>query len=271
MKNQKVLFFDIDGTLLSEQTGEIPGSARAALEEARSMGHMIFINSGRTYCNLADIRREIDADGYLCGCGTHVVAGGQVIYHYSLPQELGHRLKRDIEECGLDGVLEGAERCYMRREESRFPLMEELRRDLSAAGILARHTWDDNSYQYDKCYLASDNRSRCEELFGRMETYMDIIDRGDGFYECVPKGHSKATAIEQVLKHYDVPLEAAYVFGDSSNDLSMFEYAANCVVMGDHSPVLDPYATFVTRRVEEDGIAYAMEQLGIISSGSVLS
>ena len=42
---------------------------------------------------------------------------------------------------------------------------------------------------------------------------------------------SKATAIERVLEYYGLPLEAAYVFGDSSNDLAMFEYASNCVVM----------------------------------------
>ncbi len=268
MKNQKVLFFDVDGTLLSEKTGEIPESAKAALQEARSNGHLIFINSGRTYCNLAGIRNEIDADGYLCGCGTHVVAGDQVIYRYSLPKEAGSRMKQDIVECGLDGVLEGAEGCYMRGEESRFPQVEELRRDLGAAGILSSRTWDDGGFEFDKCFLASDSDSSCGELFERMEAYMDVIDRGDGYYECVPKGHSKATAIELVLKHYDIPLESAYVFGDSSNDLSMFEYAGNCVVMGEHSPVLDPYATFVTRSVEEDGIAYAMEQLGIIRGAS---
>ena len=268
MNNQKVLFFDVDGTLLSEQTGEIPDSARAALKEARSNGHLIFINSGRTYCNLADIRREFDVDGYLCGCGTHVVAGDQVIYRYSLPHEAGRGMKQDIVECGLDGVLEGAEGCYMRRGESRFPQVEQLRRDLAAAGVLSPCTWDEDNYEFDKCFLVSDSSSDCGELFNRMKAYMDIIDRGDGFYECVPRGHSKATAIEQVLKHYDIPLENAYVFGDSSNDLSMFEYASNCVVMGDHSPVLDPYATFVTKRVEEDGIAYAMEQLGIIGGRS---
>lgn len=264
MKNRKVLFFDVDGTLLSEKTGEIPGSAKAALKEARSNGHLVFINSGRTYCNLLDIRNEIGADGYLCGCGTHVLAGDQVIYRYSIPPKAGSRMKQDILECGLDGVLEGAEGCYMRKEESRFPRVEKLRRGLGAKGVLSSCAWDDGGFQFDKCFLLSDSDSSCGEFLDRMEAFMEVIDHGDGSYECVPKGHSKATAIRQVLKHYDIPLENAYVFGDSSNDLSMFEYASNCVVMGDHSPVLDPHATFVTRSVEEDGIAYAMKQLGII-------
>ena len=34
--------------------------------------------------------------------------------------------------------------------------------------------------------------------------------------------------------------------------------------MGDHSALLEPYATFITKTVEDDGIAYAMKELGII-------
>ena len=93
---------------------------------------------------------------------------------------------------------------------------------------------------------------------------MEVIDRENGFYECIPRGHSKATAIDLVLKHCGIGIEDAYVFGDSSNDLSMFRYAENCVVMGGHSPVLEPYATFITKTVEDDGVAYAMKELGII-------
>lgn len=93
---------------------------------------------------------------------------------------------------------------------------------------------------------------------------IEVIDREKGFYECIPRGHSKATAIDLVLKHYGISKEDAYVFGDSSNDLSMFQYAVNCIAMGDHSPVLEPYISFVTKTVEDDGIAYAMKELGII-------
>lgn len=54
------------------------------------------------------------------------------------------------------------------------------------------------------------------------------------------------------------------MFGDSGNDLAMFRYASNCILMGKHDEILEPYATFETKEVEEDGIAYAMKELGII-------
>ena len=46
---RKALFFDIDGTLLSEVTHTVPESAKLALKKAREKGHLVFINSGRTY------------------------------------------------------------------------------------------------------------------------------------------------------------------------------------------------------------------------------
>ena len=51
---KSVLFFDIDGTLLSEKTGKIPESAVQALHEAQRQGHMLFINTGRTKCSVPD-------------------------------------------------------------------------------------------------------------------------------------------------------------------------------------------------------------------------
>lgn len=43
----KALFFDIDGTLVSFKTHEIPVSTVAALEQAHDSGVKIFISTGR--------------------------------------------------------------------------------------------------------------------------------------------------------------------------------------------------------------------------------
>ena len=93
---------------------------------------------------------------------------------------------------------------------------------------------------------------------------MDLIDRQNGFFEVVPKGFSKASGIAYILEHMNIPMENAYVFGDSNNDLPMFQYVKHAVAMGVHSNVLEPYAEFVTKTVEEDGIAFAMKHYGLI-------
>ena len=57
--NRKLLFFDIDGTLLTPYPWAVPDSARQALKEARSNGHLIFINSGRTYAMTPSIIKDL--------------------------------------------------------------------------------------------------------------------------------------------------------------------------------------------------------------------
>lgn len=262
--SRKALFFDVDGTLLSEITHEVPQSAVQAIRKARKKGHLVFINSGRVICHIGPIRDLVEADGYLCGCGTYIVVEGEVLYSHRIPHERGVQLKKEILAHGFDGVLEGAESCYFRDEPSWIPEVERLRTMIAQAGNMSPWGWEEDCYEYDKCCILADESSDREGLFKVMEADMDVIDRGSDFYECVPKGHSKATAIAFVLKHYGIPLKEAYVFGDSTNDLSMFEYAENTILMGKHDKELEPYASFITKTVEEDGIAYAMEKLGLI-------
>ena len=50
----KALFFDIDGTLLSEITKEIPQSALDALKKTAEKGNLTFINTGRTWSELPE-------------------------------------------------------------------------------------------------------------------------------------------------------------------------------------------------------------------------
>ena len=63
----------------------------------------------------------------------------------------------------------------------------------------------------------------------------------------------------------DMMLTSSITFGDSTNDIAMFEHVPNAVLMGKHSPELEPYASFLTKNVEQDGIWYAMEKLGLLS------
>ena len=85
--NRKALFFDIDGTLLSEITRQVPESTKEALRIARSLGHLVFVNTGRSYGSLGPIKGMLEVDGWLCGCGTYVEAQGRELYHRAMPQE----------------------------------------------------------------------------------------------------------------------------------------------------------------------------------------
>ena len=48
---KKLLFFDIDGTLVDDD-GSIPASTIQAIASAQKAGHLTFINTGRTWGNV---------------------------------------------------------------------------------------------------------------------------------------------------------------------------------------------------------------------------
>ena len=116
--NRKLLFIDIDGTLLAGGIpGYIPDFTFEALKQAQANGHYIFINSGRTYGFMPEAIKEFPFDGYVCGCGTEVIFLGKTLYHYDLDEDLKHSLQSILEECKIQAVYEGRKSCYFQKTE----------------------------------------------------------------------------------------------------------------------------------------------------------
>ncbi len=259
-----VLFFDIDGTLLSERTGEIPDSAVEALEMARKAGHLLFINTGRTICSVPAEIRRLPFDGYLCGCGTSIIYRDEVLFENSLSESRGKAVIEKLIECNVGGIAEGPEDVYFPGYISRFDKLETTRRYFRRKGMGVECPLERADFTYDKLFIYADEQSDLKGFLDFIKDDMEALIRGDNAYEVVQKNYSKATACRFILDRFGIAKENAYVFGDSSNDLSMFEFADHAVAMGRHDPVLEPHAEYVTATVEEDGIAHALAYYRLI-------
>nr|WP_288741036.1 HAD family hydrolase [uncultured Mediterraneibacter sp.] len=259
-----VLFFDIDGTVLSEVTKEVPQSAVEAMEKARAEGHLLFINTGRTICSIPPEVRRFQFDGYLCGCGTYLTEHDEVLLESSIEKQRGRDLLKKAKECNLGVIAEGQEDCYFSGVVSRFDRLESTRRYFAERGIGIEQSLERGDFVYDKLFVYADDKSDFESFRKYLGDDMEALDRGGKAYEVIQKGFSKATACQFIMERYGMDASHAYVFGDSSNDLAMFEYAEHAIAMGRHDSVLDPHAEFVTKTVENDGIAYAMKHYGLI-------
>ena len=61
-----------------------------------------------------------------------------------------------------------------------------------------------------------------------------------------------------------IPLERTVAFGDGGNDISMVERAGVGVAMGNGIAELKAVADMVTSSVDDDGVARALQKLGLI-------
>ena len=111
----KLLFFDIDGTLL-DYTGKMPASAKEALRQARLTGHRLVICSGRSGHQLSDWMFT-DFDGIINCTGARVIFKQNVIYEHFVPWEDVRRAREVLE--AANGVLVAqTDECIILSQES---------------------------------------------------------------------------------------------------------------------------------------------------------
>ena len=259
---QKILFFDIDGTLIDEETDVVPESAKKALAAAKEKGHLLFICSGRCLAIIPQNVVDLGFDGLIGGCGTYIEMEGKEVYHHTLPMELQKEIIKDLEKYHIDGVLEGKD-CSAFRRDYWMPKVVSIFTENGSFTARTQCYWDEE-FSFDKMALWFDESSDMAAFRKKYETQFDFIERDPTFYEVIPKGISKATGIRKVCEMIDIPHEDTFAFGDSANDLEMLAYVAHSIAMGNGTDKVKNTAEFVTRSVDEDGILHGLKHYGLI-------
>lgn len=258
----KALFFDIDGTLQSEKTGTIPESAKRAIAQAQANGHLAFVNTGRPRASLEPAILNLGLDGYICGCGTYIEYRGQILLNSVLPLKTQQKIVACLKRDHISAILEGTQAVYYAADE-RHPTVLDIRQHYAEVGFDTTKTWDDADLSFAKltCWLNDD--SDFNRFVKDMAHLLVPIKRGENFYEWIQPAYSKATGIHTILKRFNLSMEDAFAFGDSTNDLSMLQAVKYSVAMKESHSEVRQQAYWVTRDVDEDGIALALEHFGL--------
>ena len=261
---KKIIFFDIDGTLIVEDKQVIPKSTLKSLKKARENGHLLFINTGRSYCSIPEQISELDFDGYICGCGTHIHFKNESIFEKKIKQEKCFEIAKKLREYNVNGIFEGKDFVYFDNNKSLTKEIIDIKNMFINQGINVSKNWDDKDLNFSKFVIWIDEKSNKKDFFDYILEDFESIDRGNNFFEIVPKGHTKATGIEFIQNHLNIELNDCLAIGDSSNDLPMFNYVPNSILMGNGNPSLYEKVAFVTKDIEDDGIEHALKYFNIV-------
>lgn len=259
-----MIFFDIDGTIIDEDTHVIPKTTIKAIRKARENGNLVFINTGRTYFNVTKEVREIGFDGYICGCGSTIYLNGQPLLKESIPHEKCVEIVKKLRECKIDALLEGSDNFFFDNAKEDSERIAQLRSSLKRRGVDVTKSWDEPDIVFDKFVIWINKNSDFQTFYSFITKDFDYIDRGENFGEIVIKGYSKATGIKFLEDYLNIPLEDCYAIGDSTNDLPMLEYVPNSIAMGNSTSVLFDLVSFVTKDIMDSGIEHALAYYNII-------
>lgn len=264
MKN--IIFFDIDGTLITEDARHlIPDSTRRAIKLARENGCLTFINTGRTEFNVRPQVRELGFDGLICGCGTYIEFRGEVLLYNRLTQEHCRRIAALLRDCGVTPVYEHKDGYFFDRLAVRNADLEDFLVSFVEDGIPVDRDITDSDFIFDKFVIWENPNADMERFHREIGKEYESIDRGSGFWENVPHGFSKATAMDFILDKLGISRDNAYAIGDSTNDLPMLQAVTHSIAMGG-AEVIYPYVSYITTPIEEDGIYNALAHFGLIPS-----
>ncbi len=268
----KVLFFDIDGTLL-DYTGKMPASAKEALRQARLAGHRIVICSGRSGHQLSDWMFT-DFDGIINCTGARVIFKQNVIYEHFVPREDVRRAREVLE--AANGVLVAqTEECTILSQESYTFMKDYLvkmgRSQKRIERLLGNAVISSQMEAYDniKKFFYHRSEKTVEQLENELGDIFtveassflkDACDSG----EITCKGINKSYGMQLYIQRQGFSKEDTIAFGDGPNDLDMLSFAGIGVAMGNARDTVKANADFITRDVEQDGIAYALKELGIL-------
>ena len=268
--NKRMLFLDLDGTLLNDDK-QITDGNRAALNLALRRGHGVIITTGRPLKSAMDQARKLELDRPGCYViaynGASVYDWGQQrqVFSRTLPFDVVHRVFDKANEMDL----------HIQTYDSRNVLVEP-RGDDEAVRRYCQFTkmepkvignvHTDLKEEPVKCLVINyEEKSGLEQIQrwirSHMDNEVDCFFSCDQYLEVVPKGINKGEAVKMLCAMMNVGIEDAVAVGDAANDLAMIRTAGIGVAMANGTGEVKAIADYITQKDNNhDGIVEVVDK-----------
>lgn len=240
-----IFLFDIDGTLSSN--GIIPDSAINILKEIRKNKDYVLLSTGRCLGQLDDVLSLIEVDGLIQNNGAYASLNGKVFFKEEINKKAIQRLLDNHAVISLltkneyvrlsDNPLYFIFTDYFKIEAPKLHDLSILNEEVYSLGVYDYHPDDFNQDLYPE---------------------LDFVKVNPYGFDVIPKGVNKGNSVKKLKELY--PDKRIIAFGDNYNDYEMLYYADVAIAMPKSPDKLKNIASFVTKDVFEDGIAYAIKE-----------
>ena len=253
----KAIFFDIDGTLVSFKTHQIPQSAIDAIVQAKAQGVKIYISTGRPFPlinNIDGIKHLVD--GYITANGAYCFVGNKVISCQPIPDEDVRTVIRRADEKDFACMVVGEKDLAMYRNNTcadrifcQMLDVHNLQTDVPIEPILRQRI-----LQLTPVISETEEKQLMPLLSGCESSrwYPDFAD-------ITARNVNKGNGLLAIAAHQGIRIEETMALGDGGNDFPIVERAGIGVAMGNANDSLKTVADYVTDSVDEDGVYHALK------------
>lgn len=276
---RRIVFLDIDGTIIDHQGG-IPGSTVRAVRAARANGHLVMLASGRTPTEVEGRLVEVGFDGAILGAGAYAWIGelwgdgGWRVERLMNPPRV-ERMLEVLRTARADAVLQGRESVWASQaafDRLAATLQGEGRLSPESAEALLSHieiTDDPPREGIAKAVFSSDDPGCYATVSRELGDDFAVITGtmpglGTAGGEISPAGVTKGSTLRLVVEEVGLSPADAIAIGDNNNDLEMLREAGTGIAMGNATPEAREAADEMTTAVDDDGIWNAFARHGLV-------
>ena len=261
---KKIVFFDLDGTLLNEKK-KIFSENKDAIKKARENGIEVVICSGRQQSQVRFYQEIAGASKYIIttnGAEIYDTELKEQLFYSAIEEEICNEIYKYVMKKNLFFRIDTKYARYFNQEKNRVMdevLFNENPDKFFQENIVLQYSVGSiNSTDIDELidYLKKFPSIKIENryLAKLPEDLLDIIN-------IVNKSVSKGNAIRGLCKYLKINFEDAVAFGDDLNDISMFEAVGYPIAMGNAYTDLKNMAKEIILENTKPGIAEVLNRL----------
>lgn len=261
MHNYKILFLDIDGTILRPDD-TIEESTKSAIAEMKEQHIEVVLATGRPIHEISKIADELKITSFIGYNGALGIYEGETIFAESMHASEVQYILDVAKEHGHEVVLYTSEKNYLTDLDSdlvkvflkQFHLRkndiftEQVINDILGMTIITKGRLGHELYVFDEgIHLSQVNIEGMEHCF---DVIRDRVNKGVG--------------VEFLLKRLGIERESSIAFGDGMNDKEMLSAVGDGFAMGNAHPDLFQHAKHKTTEVTDSGIYNGLKSLGLL-------
>ncbi|MBQ3055787.1 MAG: HAD family hydrolase [Oscillospiraceae bacterium] len=257
---------DLDGTVLNSKN-QLDDAVRDTLLSLRKHGIRLVIATGRTNLQIREYVSVLELDTPVITCNggmiTDAKSGEVLSVQYFEPKKIEGMVNFCLER-NLDFLLYSNEYVYHSEGSSRILKFSNYNKTVPEKfQVPIRPICELPGFQNIVKILVTNDLSIMPELLSEWgDGTVSIVSSGQNLIDIMPgHGTSKGEALRKVCELLGIRPENVAVFGDSPNDLSMFEVSGYAVAMGNATDEVKAAADFVSATCDEAGVKLGIESL----------
>jgi Cof subfamily protein (haloacid dehalogenase superfamily) len=263
MPNYKVLFLDIDGTLVKPDD-TIEDSAKEAITQVQAKGLEVFFATGRPLHEIVDLAKELNISSFIGYNGAYAIYQGKDIFQEPMNSSTVSHFIKIAKENDHEVVL------YTNRKNAFTNLNSETVLEFMKTFHLHKNELYDASINRAVLGMTLINLKKDDEpaLYNNEEGIHLSQVNVEGMrhcYDVIRDRVNKGYGVQVVLKQLGLNKENSIAFGDGMNDKEMLQNVGEGFAMGNGHPDLFQYAKHRTTDVSDSGIYNGLKMLGLVT------